>query len=460
MMKMNFRSLIVLGLGFATMIACNKEEYPEVSQPLRKVGESVQAGNVSGSVKGTMMSGETYTLNGLVTVNEGDTLLIQEGATVYVSAGACLEVKGVFLSIGSREKPIWITVKDAVKQDNLQADINTDPAYKGIWSGIYCRPTCNLCVVKWTHIEYVGTQYQELTGNIGGNPRVIYFNCPDGYLVFEDNWVYGVTNDVIRFEGGYFNIMRNTIEKCGPVSGDIFNVKGASKGNIAYNLYASCATTGSKGSNAGNSGTFQCELATFNNTFLNGGWRRVSAGGGGSVNYEEGAKGLIYNNLIVNCRYGIRMVGAPAADVANTQMGHNFSYGENLEICNEFYPTGHITPVQETDIPKPSSFLPTDYQPGDVYDGTTLVKQNDPQFANYPLGNTFDNIKLMSYVGGFDFRLKSTSPVIGKGTTNFQPFFTEAGSKFPKGEFGSSEITLPSIDIGAYPTNNKGNQHF
>jgi len=207
------------------------------------------------------------------------------------------------------------------------------------------------------------------------------------------------------------------------------------------------------------SATFQCEMTTFNNTFVNGGWRRVDAGRGGSINYEEGAKGLIYNNLIVNCRYGARMVGNPAADVADSKLGSNYNYGETLDICNQFYPTGHITPPQTTDIPNPSSFLPAGYQPGDVYDGSSLVLQNDPQFVNYPVGNTFNNILVLSYAGSFDFRLKSTSPALGKGTTNFQPYFV-SDANFPKGEFGSTEITLPSSDIGAFPANGKGNQHY
>jgi len=202
-------------------------------------------------------------------------------------------------------------------------------------------------------------------------------------------------------------------------------------------------------------------MTTFNNTFVNGGWRRVDAGRGGSVNYEDGARGLIYNNLIVDCRYGVRMVGSPAADVADSKLGNNYNYGETPEVCNQFYPVGHITPVEPTDIPNPATFLPADYVPGAEYDGSSLVEQNDPQFVNYPLPvANFDVVKLlMSYVGSFDFRLKPTSPAIGKGTTAFQPYFVDDPT-FPKGEFGSTEITLPSSDMGAFPANGKGNQHF
>jgi len=457
-------SLFTLGLAAIAAMgtACNKSsDSPSVSKPLTKIGQSVAPGNVSGSIKGTMMSGETYTLQGRVVVNAGDTLLIQEGTNVYVTEGACLDVQGTLFSLGSKEKPIWFTDPTVTKQDNLSTTIDTDPAYKGIWSGIYCESTCNLCVVKWTHIEFVGTTYVDLPNNIGGNPRGIYFNNLTGHLVLEDSWFYGITNDVVRIEGGNFNVMRNTFEKCGPIGGDIVNVKGSSKGNVAYNLYTGNGTTGSKASNVGNTAA-PCTMTTFNNTFVNGGWRRVDAGRGGSVNYEDGARGLIYNNLIVNCRYGVRMVGSPAADVADSQLGNNYNYGDTVTICNQFYPVGHITPVEPTDIPNPSTFLPAGYVVGDAYDGSSLVGKNDPQFVNYPLGSSTWNsntVKLLSYVGSFDFRLKSTSPAIGKGTTAFQPYFVNDPT-FPVGEFGSTEITLPSSDIGAFPANGKGNQHF
>lgn len=457
-MKKNLLFSLIFAAIMVVSAACSKSDDPSISQPLTKVGQSVAPGDVSGTIKGTMTSDQVYTLNGRVVVNEGDTLLIQEGAKIYVTQGACLDVHGTLLSLGSKEKPIWFTEKDVVKQDNTTITIDADPAYQGIWSGIYCENTCKLCVVKWTHIEFVGTPFVDLPGNIGGTPRGIYFGTAGGYLVLEDSWFYGITNDVVRIESGYFNVMRNTFEKCGPIGGDVVNVKGSSKGNVAYNLYTGNGTTGSKASNVG-SATFQCEMTTFNNTFINGGWRRVDAGRGGSINYEEGAKGLIYNNLIVNCRYGARMVGNPAADVADSQLGNNYNYGETLDICDQFYPTGHITPPEPTDIPNPSTFLPAGYQPGDVYDGSSLVGQNDPQFVNYQVGNTFANIMVLSYVGTFDFRLKSTSPALGKGTTAFQPYFVNDPS-FPKGEFGSTEITLPSSDIGAFPANGKGNQHY
>ena len=458
MRKMDFFSLIIL--GFAVMTACSKTEEPIVSKPATKIGESVTPGNVSGAIKGTMMTGETYILNGIVTIQAGDTLLIQEGVRVHVTQGAALDVKGVFLSLGTKEKPVWITDPNAQKRDTPTQDLDTDPAYKGVWRGIYCFPTCPLCVIKWTHIEFCGTSIPDHPeGKSGSNG--LYFANADGYLIFEDSWIYGMTGDGMRIEGGKINVMRNTIEKEGFTGGDGIYPIGSTKGNVAYNLVIGHSTTSSKANGTGAT-QYRCDIATFNNTALNGGYRRTASGRGGSINYEDHAMGLIYNNMQVNCKYGIRMVKDPSPDLPNIKMGYNYNYGNMESVCEHFYPVGYLTPPQETDIPKPSTFLPAGYQVGDEYDASMLIGQNDPQFVNYPLpivGLNEDNIKLLAYVGSYDFRLKPTSPAVGAGTDNFEPYFLNDPT-FPKGEFGSSEITLPSKDIGAFPLNNKGNQHF
>ena len=49
----------------------------------------------------------------------------------------------------------------------------------------------------------------------------------------------------------------------------------------------------------------------YNNTIVNSGYRRSAAVRGGSINFEEGAGGMAYNNLIVNCKFGLRVVNNP-----------------------------------------------------------------------------------------------------------------------------------------------------
>jgi hypothetical protein len=57
-------------------------------------------------------------------------------------------------------------------------------------------------------------------------------------------------------------------------------------------------------------------------------------------------------------------------------------------------------------------------------------------------------------VGGFNFRLSPNSPALGKGY-----IFAELRVVPVSPNFGSTAITPPNKDMGAYPSDNSGNQH-
>jgi hypothetical protein len=167
---------------------------------------------------------------------------------------------------------------------------------------------------------------------------------------------------------------------------------------------------------------------------------------------------------MVNCKYGPRIVGATAnyngnalvvADTAHIAYGNNYNYVDKVESANEIYPTGFATKPRTTDIPQPSSFLPDTYKPGQVYDGSAIVGKNNPQFVNFSLPQTTAKLGDVSFVGAFDFHLKSVSPAISKGYTGFDPL--KVVPVHPN--FGSSEITAPGKDIGAFQADGTGNKH-
>ncbi|TSA60967.1 MAG: hypothetical protein D4R41_02160, partial [Sediminibacterium sp.] len=111
---------------------------------------------LSGALKGTMLAGKTYNICGDIFVNDGDTLIIQEGVTINfgsatVAAPVGLGVKGTLLCLGSKDKPIMLTYPGVTKTDQNGADPNLDPALKGKWTGVIGATTCKLIVVKWTH---------------------------------------------------------------------------------------------------------------------------------------------------------------------------------------------------------------------------------------------------------------------------------------------------------------------
>ena len=106
--------------------------------------------------------------------------------------------------------------------------------------------------------------------------------------------------------------MRNTMEKCGSVGGDGFNAKGSSTGNMAYNLVIGGATNGTKTASDGTTAG-ECQFTMYNNTYVNDGFRNNGVYGArsGSVEIENNSRALVYNNLIVDCNFGVRIAGGP-----------------------------------------------------------------------------------------------------------------------------------------------------
>lgn len=160
---------------------------------------------LSGSIKGTMLAGKTYTVCGDIFVNDGDTLIIQEGVHlnfgVNTAAGTnapCgLGVKGSIFCLGTKDDPVWITYPGVVKTDQNGADPNTDPALKGKWTGIIGAPSAKYMVFKWTHIEFGGATISAAmkTFTSASSPYPLYFANPNGIFVLEDSWIYGSVDD-------------------------------------------------------------------------------------------------------------------------------------------------------------------------------------------------------------------------------------------------------------------------
>jgi hypothetical protein len=468
--KLNFLSKFTLLAVLCFMFSCSKtEETVVVSAPLFKVGQAVSTKTpLSGSIKGTLLSDSTYKVGGDVFINENDTLVIQPGAKICFPGNApyCFVVKGSLLSLGTETKPIFFTVCGQTKNEVYGSDPTTDPAYKGLWGGIYGETTFKSIIIKWTHLDFGGgklaTSPVSFIAN-GATSYVLSTSNPDGIVVLEDSWMYGCIDDPFRPFGCRFSVMRNTFEKGGFTGGESMNIKSGTTGIFAYNLVIGSATNGPKASNNGGKNP-QTNIQMYNNTIVCSGYRRSAAGRGGSTNFEEGSKGVYYNNLMVNCKFGPRVVGATAnyngnalvvADTANVKGGYNYNYVDSVKIANEIYPVGFAQKPHPNDIPTPSSFLPANYKPGQVYDGTAAVGKNNPEFLNFPLPQPNKRMGDVSFVGTFNFRLKPTSPAIGKGFTGFSPLTVVPVSA----NFGATAITPPNKDIGAYPSDNTGNKH-
>jgi hypothetical protein len=467
-MKQNFTYLIaILVLGFASCTKADetKDLWQAVIIPASPISESTP---LSGAIKGTMLAGKTYTVSGDIFVNTGDTLIIQPGVTVnFTGTGGVpvgLGVKGTLLSLGTKEAPITLTYPGVTRTDQLGSNPDLDPALKGKWTGVTGATTCPLIVIKWTHVDFGGATISSAMKSFTGSssPYSVYFANPDGSFILEDSWIYGSVDDPFRINGGKIHVMRNTFEKCGYTGGEAMNSKAGTIGDFAYNLCIGMATNGPKVSNinvaVGKPGS---NVRIYNNTMINCGYRRSAAGRGGSINFEEGAGGMAYNNLIVNCKFGLRVVNSPIADTANLKYGYNFYYADSLSVASQFIPSLSVSTAiskpMETDIPKPSTYLPSGWAVGQAYTANTaVVGANNPQFINAPVPLPAGlQLRDIAVVGTSNYALKPSSPCIGAGFTGFAP----RADVIVDLRLGATEITGPGKDIGCYQSNGRGNQH-
>lgn len=469
--------LSLVGLMAMGAFSCSKSGSASVSTPVTTVGQTVKPGNISGTIKGTLQSDSSYYVTGDVSINKGDTLVVQAGVHVYFTGNYSFFIHGNLLSLGTKDKQVWFTVQNLPKSDVVGQDPLTDNAYKGSWGGLLGDTTTKFMILKWTHVEFGGGRVvsSPVFGITNNNPAfMISFVNQNGIFVMEDSWIYGGVDDPIRVQGGKIHIFRNTMEKGGSNSGEgIVSIKSGTQGNVGYNMNIGSATNGFKASN--NGGRTQTNVVCYNNTIINGGYRRFLLGGagnslgrGGSIDYEEGASGIAYNNLLVDCKFGLRVVGTASylgnsliiADTAHLFYGYNFNYGDHDSITSQFYPTSFLTKPEPTDIPAPA-YLPAGYTLGSHYDGTSLVGKNNPMFVNYPLPKTYTAatpdvlLETISFVAGYDFHLQTGSPAIGKGTTAFTPLSVVPIDPV----YGATELTPPGADMGCYQSNGSGNKH-
>lgn len=512
-MKQNFIKISMLALVSSALFSCSKsKESTNISQPLTVIGEPltettlpVVKNGVAVPLKGTMLAGNTYTINADVSINAGDTLYIQPGAKIEVAGNGKLGsspvfvVNGSIISDGTKDAPIWFSVKETPTTPKSNStyvnDQPNDPAYKGYWSGFQGTASCKLMAFRWTHIEYTGGPLgvsAVITGGKDADPAPAIYMASDatgayGKFILEDSWLYGSVDDCIgKCQHVYVSIMRNTLSKLGGIGGEGVNLKNDVYGDMAYNLCYGIATNGLKTASIDGQSTI---VNIYNNTLVNCGFRQQKATRNGSINTETKAGGFIYNNIIVNCKQGLRITyssqkGTPS-DTINTSYNNNLTFiGTNVKNGADFL-LMYIEPLQYT--LKQSNDI-NGYVNGTIVAtgdnmgtnaGTNVVDTTkyNPMFKNYDAvvnarGNSYLNYMIPANA---DFHLAAGSPAIGAGVfpggtgKNAMPAKANAPLlakyQFPSNVLNGStgaaaaKITPPNKDLGAFPTDGSGNQH-
>jgi hypothetical protein len=385
--------------------SCSKSnDTTKVVIPPPPVSNPISPGNISGFVKGTLTTGNTYTITGDLTIKLGDTLAAQPGVTVVVTGNAQINVQGVLSLIGTSAQPV---------------SFNSDSKKPGSWGGFQCD-SAQAVTIKWTHVDNTGGPDPS-----GGPRKSVFVNAPITVDI-EDSWFTNGQDDLIRLEGGAkITILRNTILCSGSTDGEAINLKTGVTGDVAYNVIYSQAGTGVKMETNDIVPIPQTIVNVYNNTLVSNGWRRGQAEPGRGVSIGLNARANIYNNIMVDNYQGLEIF--VDADTANTKYGNNLFYASqdtytdttgggslSISIRANFYPS------DGTGKPKPTDLI------------STAVGNQDPLFK------TFDG-KVATPNGAAtsnDFHLQSGSPAFGKGNATY------------------------SADMGAYTSDaTKSNQH-
>ncbi|MDR3693744.1 right-handed parallel beta-helix repeat-containing protein [Mucilaginibacter sp.] len=387
----------------AAMASCSKTESTSVVKPVIPPSHPITAGNISGFVKGTLLSGSTYTVTADINVNKGDTLLAQPGAIIVVKNNSQFKIQGVFQSMGTQASPV---------------SFNSDSNTPGTWGGFACD-SAQAVTIQWTKIFNTGGP-----DKTGSARRTLVVAMPIKVDI-EDSWIENGQDDGLGlFGGAQVTILRNTIQSGGSTDGEAINLKTGATGTVAYNVIFSQAGTGVKLETAAVVTTASTNVDVYNNTIVSCGWRRGAAEPGRGVSAGVSAKGNVYNNIIVNCYHGL--------EIFTDDGTGNVKYGNNL-----FYSTA-LTFVDKTVTPNITYALRAGYYPAgalgvpqtsDII--STAVGNGDPMFVSFdgsflnPNGAPNNN----------DFHLKAGSPAIGKGNATY------------------------NADMGAYTSDGKGNKH-
>jgi hypothetical protein len=402
---MKTRNLCMVIAVIATvMSSCSKSnETTTVITPTVPASNPISPGNISGFVKGTLTTGNTYTITGDLTVKLGDTLASQQGVTVIVANDAQINIQGVLNLVGTSASPITF---------------NSSSNQPGTWGGFQCD-SAQAVTIKWAKIENTGGP------DPSGSPRKTVFVSAPINVDIEDSWFTNGQDDLIRIgNGAKITIVRNTILCSGSTDGEAINLKTGVTGDVAYNVIYSQAGTGVKLETNDLVPIPQTSVNVYNNDMVSCGWRRGQAEPGRGVSLGVNARGNVYNNIMVNDYQGLEIF--VDADTLNTKYGNNLFYasqdtyadttgGGNLQISirANFYPSDGVGKPQSTDLISNA-----------VGNMDPLFKAFDGKVAT-PNGASTSN----------DYHLQAGSPAIGKGNATY------------------------NADIGAYTSDGKGNQH-
>lgn len=423
MKKLNF--LLVAALAVFSFVSCEQSEdetkkvYPE------------------GSIVWKADSVVTITEHFVVPV--GVSLFVEEGVTVVMNDTNIrpeIVVLGNIYCNGTEAKPIKFTVAEAFRNDAMR--------FGRYWGGIICGYESEEALLNYVTIEYGGAQTTEESASFqnllfktetGEGVPAFHFCNTAGKFVIQNSTFYNNAEDQIYITGGQSIVSNNKFISSGFDGGEAINYKSGCVADVSYNLIYDANTNAFKLSNNGALDP-QTHIFVYNNTIANTGWRRPKVKGG-SIWLEKNVYAEVYNNLVSDCRWGIKH---DASDVEDSRS----------IITPNYYFASTETGVTQMQADSASGRLV-----GANDSRSTSAGDKNPNFYNFTqqanvdinVGTTKSGNSPATFNSSWDFHLKAGSPALSGGTIGFTRHFGNTGLTIDGIEYKSP---APATYFGAF----------
>lgn len=378
-------------------------------------GNSTFKTSVAAYPVGSIVWTRDTTLTESMEVPVGRSLYIEPGVTVTCASSAKVPVELVVLGnlycMGTAEKPVTF------KSDNGK------PAD---WGGIICGFNSQEVVLSHVNISDGGATPTEASlsfqnklfkTTIDGGVPAFHFCNVDGKFVIANCFFHDNYNDQTYFTGGNGVIYNNIFADSGNAAdgGEAINVKAGCNLDIAYNLIYNACTNAFKLSDAGTSETIkESQLRIYNNTVADCGWRRSKNKKGGSIWLEKGIYAVLVNNLVYDCRYGIRQPAKDGANLEKSTLTPNYYFASTENGVKQMAKDYTLTIFYDTDIHSATA--------GGSNPLLTSFEQNSKMNINCEVDDVAQGAPL-AFNTVWDFHLQAGSPALTGGYINFSRIF-------------------------------------
>lgn len=441
MKKLLFAALIGATISLAS---CSDNDTPE--QPASKT----EVSETEITVSGTWKSGTEIKLDRHLVIPEGESLTIEPGVRVIVSAAGVgvnrtpieVIVKGNLYVHGSTEQPVLFTVE---KSERTAAN-----TFAGLWGGIVATESCQEMLIDHAVIEYTGGQVIE------GSPSAtagIYTAGDDAYpqiTTTNINGRYVITNSIIRngwsdgiyLMGGSAIISDNIFAANGYSGAEAVNIKAGVKADIAGNIMFSPNTNGLKLSSSGQSETRgQAVANAYNNTIINAGWRRDGEKGG-CIYVEKNCLANVVNNLMVNCKFRAMTPNYKNPNASDAGFDDKSVIDYNMYVSGS--QKSQVVYPEESNVAyayEGYNYKHKNYNPSVDVHSVIAAEDNlvNPRFVNFDI----NAVGLTEYVYNpeWDFHLSADSPALRPSSASLHPCFADGI------EIDGKSYQSPSLEV-------------